>query len=136
MNNGSRFFRRSLPLLFLLLFAGSAQAEWFLLGRTDTFRIYLEKGSTQRSETTVQAVQLLDFVKAQWIDAQTVIMSVKSVVEFDCTQARVRNISVETYSEQMTGGRLVSSEKFPTPAWENIQAGSSAEGVRKITCAK
>jgi hypothetical protein len=136
MYNGSRFLRRSLPFLFALLLAGNAQAEWFLLGRTDTFRIYLEKGSTQRSETTVQAVQLLDFVKAQWIDAQTVIMSVKSVVEFDCTQPRVRNISVETYSEQMTGGRLVSSEKFPAPAWENVQAGSSAEGVRKITCAK
>jgi len=136
MYTGLPFLRRSLPLLCALFLAGNAQADWFLLGRTDTFRIYLDKGSTQRSETTVQTVQLLDFVKAQWIDAQTVIMSVKSVVEFDCTQPRVRNISVDTYSEQMTGGRLISSEKFPAAEWENIQAGSSAEGVRKITCAK
>ncbi len=136
MSNGRQFFRRSLPVLLALLFAGSAQADWFLLGRTDTFRIYLDKGSMRRSESTVQTVQLLDFVKAQWIDAQTVVMSVKSVVEFDCSQPRVRNLSVETYSEQMTGGRLVSSEKFPAAEWESIQAGSSAEGVRKITCAK
>jgi hypothetical protein len=134
MYNASSFLR-SFPFLLLLLLAGNAQAEWSLLGRTDTFRIYLDKGATQRGETSVQTVQLLDFVKAQWVDAQTVIMSVKSVVEFDCAQPRVRNISVETYSEQMTGGRLVSSEKFPVPAWEAIQPGSSAEGVRKITCA-
>ena len=131
-----RLMRRTLPVFLVLLFTGNAYAEWLLLGRTDAFRMYVEKGSVQKNGTTVQISQLIDFVTAQWIDAQTVIMSAKSVVEFDCSQPRLRTLAVQTYSEQIAGGRMVANEKFPTPEWEPVQSGSSAEGVRKFACSK
>ena len=131
-----KYFRCSVPFILAFLVIGNAHAEWNLLGRTDTFRIYLDKGSSQKNGSIVRTSQLIDFVTAQWIDAQTVIMSVKSLVDFDCAESKLRILTVETYSEQMTGGRLLASEKFPSPEWESIQAGSSAEVAHKFACSE
>ena len=131
-----KFFRRSFPIVLAFLIIGHAQAEWALLGRTDTFRIYLDKGASQKSGSIIRTSQLIDFVTAQWVDAQTVIMSVKSLIDFDCAELKLRVLTVETYSEQMTGGRLLATDKFSNPEWESIQAGSSAEVAHKFACSE
>lgn len=136
MNDFLKRNRRSMAVMAMCLLASSAQAEWILLGRSEAFRVYLDKASIKKNGSLVQTVQLMDFVTAQWIDARQVIGSLKTLVEYDCSQLRTRTLAVEANSEQMGEGKLISSEKLPDPQWENVQAGTTDERAWKTACGK
>lgn len=127
---------RALLMLLTCLLAGPVQAEWVALGRTDIFRVYLDPKPVQKNADSAQIWQMMDFVSAQWVDAQTVIGSVKNLVEYDCQQRRFRTLTAEAYSEQMGDGRRVANERLANPSWEGIEPGSSAEKIREIACGK
>ena len=128
--------RRVLLALVISLLAGSAQAEWLSLGRTDSFRIYIDQKPTQKNGDLVQIWQIMDFTSAQWVDAQTVVGSIKNLIEYDCKQPRFRTLFVEAYSEQMGDGRLVANEQPSDPQWEAVEPGGTAEKSRQAACGK
>jgi len=128
--------RRFLPFLLLTLAAGGAQAEWLAIGRTENFRVYLEQQSLERNGEFVLTIQLMDFVTAQWVDAQTVVSSIITRVEYDCTQPRLRTLFLEAFTEQMGAGRRLSAEKIPNPEWEAVKPGSNNENIQKMVCKK
>lgn len=133
----NRLHKYARPLLFALsacLLAGGAQAEWILLGRTESLRIYLEQKQILRNGDLVQIWQLVDFTTAQWADPQTVVWSIKSLEEYDCSQPRFRTLASEAYSEQMAIGRLVAREQPAELQWETVQADSAPEKIRQIAC--
>jgi hypothetical protein len=127
---------RAFCVLASFLLAGSVQAEWSQLGRTDTFRLYLDQKLIQKSGDFVQVWQLMDFTVAQWADARTAVGSIKNLIEYDCAQPRLRTLAAEAYTEQMGAGRLVANERLSDPLWENVAPGSTAEQIRKIACGK
>lgn len=129
-------YRKTLLALCSILLAGSAHAEWIYLGRTDTFRIFLEQKQILRKDGLAQLWQLMDFTTAQWADAQTAVGSIKSRVEYDCEQPRFRTLVSEAYSEQMSAGRLVATEKMPDPRWEAVETGGPADQIRHLACGK
>jgi hypothetical protein len=129
------------PLLLALLaagcaLAGSACAEWQLVGRDESVRLYVDDNSIQRKGDYAQIMQLTDFAIAQWADAQTAIGSIKALVEYDCVQPRSRAYSISAYSEQMAVGKTVANENFVDPQWTTIAPGISVEKLRQIACAK
>jgi hypothetical protein len=128
--------QRALLLLVSLLLAGSAQAEWFQLGRSDSFRVYLDPKLIQRDGDFAQIWQLMDFTTAQWADAQTAVGSIKNLIEYDCRLPRLRTLAGEAYSEQMGSGRMVAREQLSDPQWEAVEPGGSAEKIRQIACGK
>lgn len=128
--------KRTLFILLSLLTSTLVQAEWVELGRTDTFRVYVENRSLQRKGDSATVVQMLDFTTAQWADARTAIGSIKQLNEFDCVQPRFRTLSAVAYSEQMTAGKVVADETVADPQWEAVQPSSGAEQVRKLACGK
>jgi len=139
MNRPARFCQALRWLLCVggaLLYCASAQAEWSALGRSDNFRIYLESKSMQKDGDFVRAWQLMDFVTAQWADAQTVFGSIKTLVEYDCTRPRMRTLVFEAYSEQMAEGRMVARESLPDSPWEGFDPDGMADKVRQLACAK
>jgi hypothetical protein len=128
--------RRILLALAFLLAAGGARAEWYSLGRTDTFRLYLDPQTIRMNGDLAQVWQLMDFTVAQWADAQTAIGSIKSLLEYDCAQPRSRTLLAEAYTEQMEAGRMVASERVQDPQWEIVAPGSTAEKIRQTACGK
>lgn len=137
MNRPAYFTRpmpRALLVLATFLLAGSAQAEWLQLGRSDSFRVYLDQRLIQKNGDSAQVWQLVDFTTAQWANAQTVVWSIKNLIEYDCAQPRFRSLAGEAYSEQMGEGRTVANQQFREPQWEGVEPGSTAEQVRKIAC--
>lgn len=128
--------RRILPFLVLTLAAGGARAEWLAIGRTENFRVYLEQQSLERNGDFVLTIQLMDFVTAQWVDAQTVVSSIITRVEYDCTQPRLRTLFLEAFTEQMGAGRRLSAEEIPNPEWESVKPGSNNENIQKMVCKK
>lgn len=128
--------RRVVFALSFVLFGSAAQAEWISLGRTDAFRVYIDQKPTQRNGDLVQIWQIMDFTSAQWVDARTVVGSIKNLIEYDCKQARFRTLFVEAYSEQMGDGRMVASESLPDSPWEVVEPGGTAEKSRQAACSK
>ena len=122
--------------LSAVLLAGSAQAEWIPLGRSNNFRAYLDSTSIQRNGDLAQIWQLMDFTTARWMDEKTVIWSLKNLIEYDCRQPRFRTLAAEAYSEQMGDGRVMAKEQVPDPQWENFEPNGSAEKIRQIACEK
>jgi hypothetical protein len=119
----------------MALLAGSAQADWLALGRSEHFRIFVDQKLIQKSGGFVQVWQLMDYATAQWMDAQTAVGSIKSLVEYDCSQPRSRTLVNEAYSEQMAVGRKVAEEQLSSPQWEGVEPGGTAEKIRQIACA-
>ena len=139
MNRPAGFRRRARRILFVLatlLLAGGAQAEWILLGRNDAIRFYLDQKSIVKNGDFTQILQLMDFTSAQWVDAQTVVGSLKILVEYDCAKPRSRALASEAYSEQMGDGRLVSKEQFPDPKWDPVEPATTPDKIRQIACAR
>ena len=128
--------RRVAFALASCLLAGSAQAEWISLGRTDSFRVYIDQKPIQKNSDFAQIWQIMDFTSAQWVDAQTVVGSIKHLIEYDCSQPRFRTLFVEAYSEQMGDGRMVANEQLSNPQWEIVEAGGTAEKSRQHACGK
>ncbi len=132
--------KQRIPLLALALLcitaSGSAQAQWNLFGRTENLRIYLDQGSIRREGDIAQMWQLYDYTTAQWVGAQHVVMSIKHLVEYDCSEMRARIIAGAAYSEQMAAGRMLSSENMPAAEWNAIPPGGTGETTWKIACGK
>ena len=125
------------PLLFTLstlLLAGSASAEWIVLGRTENFRIFLEQKQILRNGDLAQIWQLMDFTVAQWADPQTVVWSIRTLAEYDCKEPRFRTLVSEAYSEQMSLGKLIAREQPAEPQWERIEAGGPPDKIRQVAC--
>ena len=123
-------------VLSTLLFASGAHAEWIQFGRTTEFRIYLDQRLISRNGDYAQMSQLMDFTVAQWADERTAVGSIKTLVEYDCTQPRLRTLAGEAFTEQMGAGRMVSSEQVSAPQWEAIEPGSNPEKLQQIACGK
>lgn len=139
MNNSPspiKHLRQALLVLATFLLAGSAHAEWVSVGRNENFRIYLDQQLIRRDGDLAQTWQMMDFTAAQWEDPQTVVWSIKTLVEYDCSQPRFRNLGGEAYSEQMGVGKLVASEQIATPAWEGVEPNSAADQIRLLACGK
>lgn len=139
MNRPAHFYKTLQRILFALctfVLCGSVQAEWVSLGRTDSFRVYIDQKSNQRTGDLAQMWQLMDFTTAQWVDAQTVVGSIRNLVEYDCRQPRSRTLVGEAYSEQMGIGRIVAKEQLLDPQWEVVEPGGTADTIRQIACKK
>lgn len=125
---------RLLLLLSTLVLSSSALAQWSLLGRNENLRVYLDQTSIQRNGDIAQMWQLYDYTTAQWVGTQTVVMSVRNLVEYDCRNSRSRTIAGAAYSEQMGGGRVVMSENAANAEWVPIPPGGTAEQTLKVAC--
>jgi hypothetical protein len=139
--NKSPARRRRSPLphaLFIAgcVLAGDACAEWFLVGRDENIRLYVDTQSIQRQGDSAQIIQITDFVAAQWADPQTAIWSIKALVDYDCRTPRSRALSLVAFSEQMAVGRAVASENSPDAQWSEIAPGTGLEKIRQIACGK
>ena len=139
MNTPPRFSKsrwQTLAVLLAVILAAPVQAQWMVLGRNEDFRIYLDPKLIRKNGDLTQIWQLMDFTAAQWTDAQTVVWSIKTLIEYDCPTMRSRTLAGEAYSEQMGDGRKVASEQRPDAPWESVEPGTTSDKVRQIACAK
>lgn len=123
-------------VLAVFFLTGGAHADWLLLGRNDNYRVYFDQQLIKRNGDFAQLWQLMDFSSAQWLDERTVVGSIKSLVEYDCSAPRSRMLASQAFSEQMEAGRLVSDERIAEPKWEPIGTNSANDQIRQLACGK
>jgi hypothetical protein len=123
-------------ILFFYLFVCNAQAEWLRVGHAQNIGFYVDTNSVQRDGDFARISELTDVEPAPWVDPKVRFKSVKSWIEFDCNAVLRRPLSVETYSERMAEGELVSSEKLQDPKFWPVKAGTASETMWKLACTK
>ena len=122
--------RLSLPLLALLMLAGSSHAAWVEMGQTDEGTFYLDPATILQAGSSREVWELTDLNERD----EGSELSRRSRVAYDCKQGLTRVLSLETYLEPMASGRtIVSVER--EGLWKEVPARTAYETGFKAVCA-
>jgi hypothetical protein len=124
--------RRFAVLIFMMLSASSAWADWQLLKETREYILYIDPDTVQKNGGLVKAVSFQDFHKMQTL-AEHAYLASKTLNEYDCAKKLLRQVELSIFPENMgSGGALFTDNKVQE--WEPVQTGSAAETLWKSAC--
>lgn len=105
-------------------------AQWIKYGGNNTGTSYIDFNSIRKVGDSVKVWELQD-LKERHKDGE---MSVRVFIEYDCKDMRRRALSLITYSEPMTDGKVLVSEEGSTK-WSHIQPNTPYSMVAESLCA-
>lgn len=102
-----------LLITLLLMSSVSAYAEWVEIVKTDKFTEYKDPETIRRKGNLVKVWQLRDFNTIQGYAGKS-YLSLKMLLENDCTEEQFRILAQFAYSGRMGDGEIVSSVTSPS----------------------
>ena len=124
--------RRFAVLIFMMLSASSAWADWQLVKETREYILYIDPDTVQKNGNLVKAVSFQDFHKIQTLAEHSYLAS-KTLNEYDCAKKLLRQVELSIFPENMgSGGALFTENKAQD--WVPVQTGSAAETLWKTAC--
>ncbi len=117
--------------MLLVIFSGSAAAEWIAFGSDDGRTGYIDKPSIRTHDKLVTMTYLLDYRKPQKL-ASKHYLSFKSEAEFDCEGEEYRAISSSFHSGNMGEGTVLASKGRQES--EPVEPGTVAGNLFKLAC--
>lgn len=117
--------------LVLAAVSGVAMAEWVEVGESDSLSLYIDP-ATIRKDGNLRRVWVIHDLKQRDKDG---VMSLRGLLEYDCKEARSRDLSSSTHSGPMAGGKMLDSYSS-RGNWNYIPPGTTGEAVLKFVCAK
>ena len=131
--------KRLLLGLMLLMTAGTASAEWTIVGDTgdggDDFIQYVDRATIRRNGNFVKMWGLRDYKTVQTV-ADNSFLSSKQQSEYDCKEEKKRILAFTWFSAQMGSGNVVYNTSETSMKWSPIEPESAAETQWKIACGK
>ena len=124
--------KRNLLAVVLSLIAGSANADWDLLGDAGRYVLYLDISKLKATGKLARIWKLADFKEAQSIGGITYRSDI-ALWEFDCENERWRTVSYIWYAGQMGNGSVLYSNTDGTN-WSPIAPGTIAAIVSRTAC--
>lgn len=121
-------------LLFCAFFAGSAVADWQLVGTSATSDLYADRSSIRKEDNRVGMVDLIDFRERQF-ENERFFQSVSVEVEYDCKENRFRELSLTRHAYRMGDGETTPLAA-PPATWEPIPPGSGTRLLADVACGK
>ena len=121
---------KKLFIVFVMLLAGSAWAEWVIYETTDTNTFYYDPTTIRKDGNMRQVWVLLNWRKRD----KDNVMSHRLRYEYDCKQERYRFLAISVHTEPMAGGEIL-LQNLDTP-WIDIAPATAAEAMFKIACLK
>ena len=121
---------KKLFIVFVMLLAGSAWAEWVIYETTDTNTFYYDPTTIRKDGNMRQVWVLLNWRKRD----KDNVMSHRLRYEYDCKQERYRFLAISVHTEPMAGGEIL-LQNLDTP-WIDIAPATAAAAMFKIACLK
>jgi hypothetical protein len=119
-------------LLCLLAFVSApAWAEWVRVDGTNIANHYIDP-TTIKKDGNLRRVWDLQDLKQRDEDGK---MSIRTLVEYDCKEDRLRPLSFSTHSERMGGGNVLFTVDIDGK-WAYIAPETVAATKLKVVCAK
>jgi hypothetical protein len=126
---------RKIVLMLLLACANTvATAEWIKIGGSEIMTVYADPATIRRAGALAQMWDLFDFKAVQTIDGWS-FLSAKNWVEYDCKEARWRNLQISHYAGNKGSGKRVYNNSKPGD-WEAVPMDSAIGTKWKLVCAK
>jgi len=119
-------------VLLLVLLRSPAWAGWNSVAESSSGTSYADPASISREAGTATIWGLFDYKDFQRM-VEVGYFSQKYQAEFDCKQARVRVLTLSLHAEHMGVGKVIYADETPHD-WEEIEAGSVNETLRKLAC--
>ena len=123
--------RLFLLLLYLLMIASSARADWVEMGQTDEGTFYIDPATVIQADSNRVVWELTDLKERD----EGSELSRRSRVSYDCNHGLTRVLSLETYLEPMATGRLIVSVEREG-LWKEVPAKTAYETGFKTVCTK
>jgi hypothetical protein len=128
---------KKLFIVFVMLLAGSAWAEWVMFEKTETRTFYFDPASIRKEKNMRRVWQLTNYDQRDKSGG----MSYRVRYEYNCDkdsplrQAQFRFLGGSKHSELMAGGTVLLTQG-PEFTWDEIAPGTIAETILDIVCAK
>jgi hypothetical protein len=119
-----------LQLLFLLVLASGARADWVEMGQTDEGTFYIDTATIIHAGPNREVWELTDLKERD----EGSELSRRSRVAYDCKQGLTRVLALETYLDPMATGRAVVSVER-AGLWKEVPASTAYETGFKTVCA-
>ena len=125
--------KKCLWVLFLLLFAASAQAEWIELntvnkpGETHYF-----DPETMRKDNQFRKVWVLSSYEEKQKGGHH---AVKTLYEMDCALNKVRSITMLMYPDKKAAGKVIGAHHEESTDWSGFSANSIFRQIAGTICA-
>ena len=123
--------KRLLMGLMLAMTAGTASAEWTLVGPNDDITLYVDRTTIRRNGNFVKMWSLFDYIKVEGPRH----LSTRSQSEFDCKGEKMRTLALTSFSGQMLSGTVNYTDSI-TGEWTAVAPQSMGETMWKIACGK
>jgi hypothetical protein len=122
---------RTVLTMLLIMFSGSAMADWIAFGSDAARTGYIDKASIRTNAKRVTMTYLLDYKKPQKLAAKG-YLSFKSETEFDCEAEEYRAISTAFLAGNMGEGNVLVSKGQQES--EPVEPGTVAGNLYKLAC--
>lgn len=125
--------KKCLWVLFLLLFAASAQAEWIELNTVNkSGETHYFDPETMRKDNQFRKVWVLSSYEEKQKGGHH---AVKTLYELDCTQDKAHSITMLMYPDKKATGKVIGAHHEESTDWFGFSADSIFRKIAGTICA-
>jgi hypothetical protein len=121
---------KKLLATLLILCAGPVWAEWVLYGVSGSSKHFIDP-STIRGTTLKKAWGKVEYETPDELDGR---LSVRRLIEFDCSDEKLRLLQFTAFDGSNLTGRVVKTMRFRDPEWVYAAPGTIAASGIEIVC--
>ncbi len=123
--------------VLLVLASSSANAEWVKINTNENLTTYIDPTTITKVDNMVKMWGIVDLKESKKEQEGKSFLSAKGLQQYDCSEVKIRKISLDLYSKNMGAGDIVhtyaDADKWQ---WTPVAPGSIAEIMWKSACGK
>ena len=124
--------RKSILMLLLAILSSNAMADWAFIERNEYYSLFVDGTTIRKTGNLARMWALNDYRAVQVSETGKRYKSTKIRFEYDCDEARARQLSWVDFSGNMGEGN---PEAHDEPSkWQPYPPGSLGEALKKLAC--
>jgi hypothetical protein len=120
-------------LLLLLLFCGTAQAEWRSIGRFDRGEFFIDQRTLQTKGEQREVWSVMNYRNPEMDPQGRIFRSTRSLLQLQCKARKARAIHMSFYTGAMLEGKQISN-MGSLPDWEPVPPGTPMHDILDLVC--
>jgi hypothetical protein len=124
--------RRS-TLFLLLLFCGTALAEWRSIGRFDRGEFFIDQRTLQTKGEQREIWSVMNYRNPEMDPQGRIFRSTRSLLQLQCKARKARAIHMSFYTGAMLEGKQIST-MGSLPDWEPVPPGTPMHDILDLVC--
>ena len=121
---------KRLALLLLIVATSTAQAMWVTVTRNEVATVYIDSMSIEKMGYNRRVWVVYDLQKPDVTGQQ----SVKSRIDYDCTEGKYKTLSASSHPNKMGNGPAIKALPVPE-GWRPVSQDSMSRQLYAFACA-